>query len=285
MTRRLALLLPVLLAACSASSSAPDDVTDDSALSTGDSIASDADLARVRTAIDNVCGDTWCEGDYDWAFNRLTCSKASASCRFEIEAIARITVWASDDGTAPDLDVAKIRYPHTCVVKDIHKRSDVVSGKGSQMTYAEAFYDKVDECVGAHETEVAKLSWRDEVLRWAERCEPGAHASADLAERQTAWSATDAESRAKQTPDVFPGAADALAWTVGDKLTTTSSDPVCTRWSAQLTTGHNVVAVRGAASDGRAGEVVLLAQKPFAGPDAPPDQGPPLEVRLSLKRW
>jgi len=36
---------------------------------------------QVLRAIDNVCGDTWCEGDYNFRFNQLFCSTRTKSCR------------------------------------------------------------------------------------------------------------------------------------------------------------------------------------------------------------
>lgn len=35
----------------------------------------------VLRAVDNICGDTWCEGDYNFRFNKLFCSSVSKSCR------------------------------------------------------------------------------------------------------------------------------------------------------------------------------------------------------------
>ena len=39
--------------------------------------------AQEKTAlglIDQICADTWCSGDYDFGFRRLSCSRASEIC-------------------------------------------------------------------------------------------------------------------------------------------------------------------------------------------------------------
>lgn len=39
--------------------------------------------------IDNICGDTWCEGDYDFGFDRLRCLKEQGVCLLEFRMIER----------------------------------------------------------------------------------------------------------------------------------------------------------------------------------------------------
>jgi hypothetical protein len=40
-----------------------------------------AQKAQVLRAIDNICGDTWCEGDYNFRFQHIFCSLRAQSCR------------------------------------------------------------------------------------------------------------------------------------------------------------------------------------------------------------
>lgn len=35
---------------------------------------------NVLHVIDNTCGDTWCDGDYDFAFKKIVCQPARNSC-------------------------------------------------------------------------------------------------------------------------------------------------------------------------------------------------------------
>ena len=48
--------------------------------------------AQAKTAlklIDDICGDTWCSGDYDFRFHRLTCSAPSATCTLGLQILPR----------------------------------------------------------------------------------------------------------------------------------------------------------------------------------------------------
>lgn len=40
----------------------------------------------IRT-VDNICGDTWCEGDYNFRFNSFTCDKKTTSCELNFQFI------------------------------------------------------------------------------------------------------------------------------------------------------------------------------------------------------
>src|SRR5581483_2839692 len=35
---------------------------------------------QVRTALDNICGDTWCDGDWNWTFEKVTCKLDLGTC-------------------------------------------------------------------------------------------------------------------------------------------------------------------------------------------------------------
>lgn len=40
-----------------------------------------AETATILKAIDNICGDTWCEGDYSFRFQKVTLDTAKNSTR------------------------------------------------------------------------------------------------------------------------------------------------------------------------------------------------------------
>jgi hypothetical protein len=58
---------------------------------------SPAEEQTTLTLIDDICGDTWCEGDNDFAFDRLMCRSGEASnggsCTLKLRIIPR------DDGS------------------------------------------------------------------------------------------------------------------------------------------------------------------------------------------
>jgi hypothetical protein len=271
------LSVPLVIAACSGSTHSSDDGSED-ALRRNDKIATDADLAHVREEIDNVCGDSWCEGDYDWGFKRLTCSRSTASCQFEFEAI--YTIWAYGGDGLDDQEIGKLRYPHTCEIKGIHERKDIVDDSGGSVTYADSFYDKVDECIAKHEETIRPLVKRDEISKYASRCEANANASATVTETTEVWDKSAVETQTKAAGgDVFPGPAADLTWTVTDKVETSSQDPICARWAKQLPDYSDMLSVRGVSRDNRVGEIIVIRERP----SEPHERV--LETRLSLKRF
>ena len=45
--------------------------------------------ASIVRAIDNICGDSWCEGDYDFKFNAFNCNVKSSLCDLNFQFIDR----------------------------------------------------------------------------------------------------------------------------------------------------------------------------------------------------
>lgn len=48
--------------------------------------------AVVLDLIDDICGDTWCEGDFAFDFRRFSCSRETRSCTLRL----RIASWAQE---------------------------------------------------------------------------------------------------------------------------------------------------------------------------------------------
>ena len=48
--------------------------------------------AVVLDLIDDICGDTWCEGDFAWDFRSFVCSPERQSCTLRV----RVASWAND---------------------------------------------------------------------------------------------------------------------------------------------------------------------------------------------
>ena len=48
--------------------------------------------AQAKTTlklIDDICGDTWCSGDYNFGFRRLICAKAAHTCTLTLQVFPR----------------------------------------------------------------------------------------------------------------------------------------------------------------------------------------------------
>ena len=134
------------LTACAANSTSPDvrdDVQPVEATSDISKAANDLTSAQqklVLNLLNDHCGDSWCEGEYDLDFQKITCSFSAKTCTFTV----KITDPGTQDSTADD----KI-YFRACKMTKLDKFDSLVetSGNGFQ-DLTDGFYDKADACEG-----------------------------------------------------------------------------------------------------------------------------------------
>ena len=125
---------------------------------------SPAQNRAIVVSLDNICGDTWCEGDYNWNFANLTCNFAAKECRIELtlmEYIADMTTKDKKDYlkrilTLPSVgydksgeDYEYVTYTQSCPILGVKKVSDVYNAKEDE--YSELVYDKVSDCISTME--------------------------------------------------------------------------------------------------------------------------------------
>ncbi len=137
-------------------------------------------LDRVALDIDNICGDTYCEGDFNWAHDNLRCDLDKGVCSLDMELIEqfytedldlsdeqdvqRLNSWMkyekimlstySDIYSDTDENYSRnLHYTKTCTISNLFNVSDIVSSRGS---YAEKLMDGVFECVSEMEMEFWK---------------------------------------------------------------------------------------------------------------------------------
>jgi hypothetical protein len=125
------------------------------ALETGDSEAETASLGESESAlcknalsaneerialklVDDICGDTWCEGDNDFAFEKLTCRAATAhaagSCNLRLAIIPR-----EDDPPT---------YYRSCTTRGFAGFASLVqTAPNGYQSLQPAFYDALSECI------------------------------------------------------------------------------------------------------------------------------------------
>lgn len=90
----------------------------------------------VLSAIQTICYDTWCEGEYDFRFPSLTCERITAVCRVGVE------LRYEGKGT-----------PHVCEVDRIRRVGDLIRGKGGRASLTERVYRVLTDCVSSLEPE------------------------------------------------------------------------------------------------------------------------------------
>jgi hypothetical protein len=108
-------------------------VSEDELRATNDLTAEEQKL--VLRLVDNRCGDTWCDGDYDWRFKKITCSFASKQA-------CTMTTMAIDT-----IDTHKY-YWRSCKMTGIRSFDEmVVTFPNGYQDITEAFGTKLDDCM------------------------------------------------------------------------------------------------------------------------------------------
>ena len=137
-------LVGALLWGCSAGKSPTLEVSEaepTDARSEAESLGKNAlSAAQTKTAlglIDQICGDTWCDGDYDFGFRRLTCSKTAGTCTLTLQVFPR-------EGVA-----SRARsYWRSCKTADFSSFDSLVTtGASGYQSLNNDYYDALTECL------------------------------------------------------------------------------------------------------------------------------------------
>lgn len=146
-------LVTIILGGCAAEL-APDDApaTEAEALGEAESALcknalSPAQEQTVLKLVDDICGDTWCEGDNNFAFLALSCRAGAAHspqggrCTLQLDIIPRV-----DDPPS---------YRRSCTTRGFSGFASLVttSSNGYQSLQPE-FYDALSECINRLESEL-----------------------------------------------------------------------------------------------------------------------------------
>jgi len=133
----------LLLPACSAGSGASPtiEVGDGGPVETREETLSGNALSPAQAAIalkliDDICGDTWCSGDYNFGFRRLTCNQAAKSCTLTMQVFPREGVQSQ-----------KRSYWRSCKTFGFHGFSSLVSTMSNgYQSLDNDYYDALTEC-------------------------------------------------------------------------------------------------------------------------------------------
>lgn len=130
------------LVACSAGAGQDVEVGDASAVeSKTEALAPNAlTPAQTKTVlrlIDDICGDTWCDGDYDFGFRRLTCSGALHTCTLTLQAFPVEGVVASHKS-----------YWRSCKTPGFSGFASLVNtATNGYQSLTDGYYDVLGECM------------------------------------------------------------------------------------------------------------------------------------------
>jgi hypothetical protein len=120
------ILIPVAMATVSAVSAPPPSAP----------LLSEREADEVRTAIDNICGDSWCESDFNFVFDGFGCDFGRQECRltFRLHPLDRNDLMSK---------------PQICVLGPVDSARDLANWEadGTASSLTESFYEKVDGCL------------------------------------------------------------------------------------------------------------------------------------------
>ncbi len=92
--------------------------------------------SEVLLQLNNICGDTWCDGDWWWTFKSITCKLDLDSC----------TWTAMIDPSVPAAGKVPV-YWRSCKVTGLKKFSDLVTTTGGHQSINQTFYEASTDCV------------------------------------------------------------------------------------------------------------------------------------------
>lgn len=94
---------------------------------------------EVLDAIDNTCGDTWCEADFDFEFHDIICSAKMKTCT--------VTMDLTDTYDEDNLET----FPVSCTMTNLSKFSDIL--EATSPNYFELrleFYEDISDCLAEY---------------------------------------------------------------------------------------------------------------------------------------
>jgi hypothetical protein len=105
---------------------------------------SEQQQAIVLKLIDDICGDTWCEGDHNFSFDRLDCQKGcngqDGSCQLSFRLFSHDT----DVDTGPT-------FARSCKTRGFSGFASLVRAQGTLQSLQPAFYDALTDCISGVE--------------------------------------------------------------------------------------------------------------------------------------
>ena len=103
---------------------------------------SPAEQRTVLDLVDAICGDTWCEGDHAFRFQRFSCDRRRASCTLRLQ----LSSWSEEPRRWRTRSPRISGFPRY--------RDMVATGPGGGRSLQPAFYEAVGDAVRAAEATV-----------------------------------------------------------------------------------------------------------------------------------
>ena len=105
--------------------------------------------ATVLKLVDDICGDTWCEGDHNFSFDRVECRKGCKGAEGSCQLTFRIFSYDTDIDTGPT-------FARTCSTGAFSGFESLVQTQASHQSLQPAYYDALTECISKVEAELPR---------------------------------------------------------------------------------------------------------------------------------
>lgn len=100
--------------------------------------------------IDDICGDTWCEGDHNFAFERLTCRAGTTNAPNGGSCTLKLRLIPHDDNSRS--------YRRTCTTGGFFGFDSLVeTSQSGYPSLAWDYYLALTDCVALLESELANI--------------------------------------------------------------------------------------------------------------------------------
>jgi hypothetical protein len=96
---------------------------------------------KILTALDNICGDTWCEGVFDFYFSNISIIQNKVLVRYEM---------FSNVGH----QINPTRYSFVCKIEGFTGLDNLIDNNDS---LNQEFYDKISDCIGDNENKLRQI--------------------------------------------------------------------------------------------------------------------------------
>jgi hypothetical protein len=105
--------------------------------------------ATVLKLIDDICGDTWCEGDHNFSFDQLVCHRGCGGDAGSCELTFRVFSYDTDIETGPT-------FARSCKTEEFYGFDSLVETHGSHRALQPSYYEALSECIGRVEADLPR---------------------------------------------------------------------------------------------------------------------------------
>ncbi len=112
-----------------------------------DDFLNNIEKKQLLDEFDSICGDTWCEGDFNYEFNAIDCNQSDGTCLLSFVYIKQLF---EENETSNAL-----KYSKKCLMEGFFQKEDLIQYKDLKswplkITYTEKIYDAVSDCIDTY---------------------------------------------------------------------------------------------------------------------------------------